>query len=870
MNTYRENSIVIVKESNILETQKEILRQNLKGIKITTLNRYLQSLNKNQPKWTLNYEIYNEFKNQIENLHYLKGNALSIEFINECRNFLEDLHTYNIQPNELPTSTQVQKELKLLIESIYLLNTKAKSIKETLNKLSNVNNIYIDIQYPSYKEALIIKELINKGAQLITYDKQTPSYEFNTLNNPRCEIEAIAQRIINENLNLEDILITYCDSSYNHILSSVFDRYDLPINLNTSKSSSLSYKCISLLEFAINPNYEHYMNVLNQNCFDNVEKIVEAQKIYPYNYNEDYPNLNNIHLETELFNNSEINQIKSIIEEANLQKQNTIQDLTELTHSNNYKELFIKIDEILRKQLKPNEQTALSKIQGYFIDAIDYINNNEDISILIHEISNIKDNKHKTQFNSVSCIPFSELNQTNKITFICGASQSTFNEFKSLSGIFDEDYVKEIRNYPTLMERYEYAHNLLINKCMNGNQIIFSFPQSDYLGKNYEPSLDIENITKLNPTHLTLNKMMDYKENIESLSLETAKNIYTKYNKIRGSISSLEKYVGCPYAYFLKYGCHIQEPVEVGFNVQKIGTLNHSILETLVNKYQKNYTKASIDEVKAIIKENINDMKQVFPHLQFDLIENRLLDSMTLNLFILDDMEKASFMTPTYCEHKWTKDIQLDDTTLSLVGYIDRIDTSPTGFRIVDYKSSGKELSKDKVFSGQQLQLCTYAMIMNEEFNLRPLGGFYYSFMNSKLTLPYQKYARSKKEMEEISRESIIKELINKNRLTGWIFDDNVEIMDDTGTHVKGIRTSKAKGLYATNVYDLNEISECILEMMKLIVTDILSGNIKCEPNEAACMFCKYKPICRFNGTFTEKKQLVELPACMRKEKDNG
>ena len=115
MNTYRENSIVIVKESNILETQKEILRQNLKGIKITTLNRYLQSLNKNQPKWTLNYEIYNEFKNQIENLHYLKGNALSIEFIQECRNFLEDLHTYNIQIDELPTSTDVQKELKLLI-----------------------------------------------------------------------------------------------------------------------------------------------------------------------------------------------------------------------------------------------------------------------------------------------------------------------------------------------------------------------------------------------------------------------------------------------------------------------------------------------------------------------------------------------------------------------------------------------------------------------------------------------------------------------------------------------------------------------------------------------------------------------------------
>ena len=65
MKTYRENSILIVKESNILETQKRILKENLKGIKITTLNRYLKSLNPNQPKWTLNYEIYNEFKNAL-------------------------------------------------------------------------------------------------------------------------------------------------------------------------------------------------------------------------------------------------------------------------------------------------------------------------------------------------------------------------------------------------------------------------------------------------------------------------------------------------------------------------------------------------------------------------------------------------------------------------------------------------------------------------------------------------------------------------------------------------------------------------------------------------------------------------------------
>ena len=262
-------------------------------------------------------------------------------------------------------------------------------------------------------------------------------------------------------------------------------------------------------------------------------------------------------------------------------------------------------------------------------------------------------------------------------------------------------------------------------------------------------------------------------------------------------------------------------------------------------------------------------MKQVFPHLQFDLIRNRLIESMKLNLFILNDMEKASFMTPTYSEHMWHKDIQVEDVTLSLIGFVDRIDTSPTAFRIIDYKSSSKKLEKDKVFSGQQLQLCTYLMQMNEELNLRPLGGFYYSFLNSRLELPYQKLSRKDKSIEEISNPLIEKEVIKKNRLQGWIFDDNVEIMDDTATHVLGVTNTKSKGISARNVYDLEEVSACIIEMMKQIVSSILSGKVNCEPNESACMFCKYSSICRFTGSFTEKKPLVELPPCMRKEKDD-
>ena len=131
---------------------------------------------------------------------------------------------------------------------------------------------------------------------------------------------------------------------------------------------------------------------------------------------------------------------------------------------------------------------------------------------------------------------------TEKLTFdIHAASRSNLfwelwrdlpeDEVDGLKVDYDVNYVKEIKNYPTLMERYEYAHQTLVDKCTNGNQIIFSFPQSDYLGKNYEPSLDVENITNLKPTYLTLQKLKDMLKyaptgrNVHKLHFSTIENI---------------------------------------------------------------------------------------------------------------------------------------------------------------------------------------------------------------------------------------------------------------------------------------------------------------------------------------------------------
>lgn len=868
-NLYKDNITLIVKESDIFRVQHDILDSNYKGIKVTTLNRFIQSFKPTlQINWTQQYQVYERLKEIIDELHYFKSSALSSAFIKQCISFLNDMHLYNLSIEDLPTHTKSAIELKKILSTIYDLPTKSSIQKELLSLIHDLKDICIDIQYPSYQEKRIIDQLIEKGAISIEHPYSRPNYLFYYANNARCEIESIAQHIIKNKQDINQIMIAYCDSKYNELIASVFNRYQIPIHLNQMKSSSLAFKCVTLLKFSLNPCTSTFMECLTQGCFNEVDAILEAQEVYPYNYNEEYPNLNNIELQSELFSKQEINQLINCIQKANIQKESIHDDLHQLACLSDFKALFILIDEILRKNMSSNKEelSCLYRIQSIFRESIPYLKNKEDFSIMIDEIKNIKISKQSKRYNAVHVIPYSQINCLYHTTYICGTTQNSFNEFNPLSGIFDENYVAQIKQYPTLIERYEYAHSMLISKYQNGNEIIVSYPQSDYLGKNYELALDIENISKDKFKLFPLIKQQETKEHILNLEEEDASKLYVKNHKIRGSISSLEKYVGCPYAYFLKYGCRIQEPVESGFNVQKIGTLNHSVLEELVNKHSKFYTKAPIHEITQIIDKNIHDMETVFPHLQLQLIRNRLIDSMRLNLYILNEMEGASSMTPTYCERQWNKDIEMDDVTLSLIGFVDRIDTAPTTFRIIDYKSSQKNLDKEKVFSGQQLQLCTYLMQMKEELGLRPLGGFYYSFLNPKFELPYQKYSRSKKVLEEISNEMLEKEVIKNKRLQGWIFDDNVEIMDDTATHVKGVTSSKNKGIHARNVYDLDEVSECIVEIMKMIVEDILSGNIKCEPNEAACLFCKYKSICRFNGSFTEKKPLVEYPECMRKE----
>ena len=174
-------------------------------------------------------------------------------------------------------------------------------------------------------------------------------------------------------------------------------------------------------------------------------------------------------------------------------------DCNRLVNYSNFKDLFICIDEILRKNIQENEVKSLYQIQSIFKDSLPYLNDLEDLNLMMDEIKNIKTTIQSKRYNAIHTIPYSELNTLLPITYVCGATQSSFNEFTPLNGIFDETYIASINKYPTLMERYEHASQSLVNKIKIGNKIIVSYPQSNYLGKNFETSLEIDKLLQQLP-----------------------------------------------------------------------------------------------------------------------------------------------------------------------------------------------------------------------------------------------------------------------------------------------------------------------------------------------------------------------------------
>lgn len=861
---------------NTLQKSKEASLVNVKTMPFHAwLSQFSNELKTSNSQTIL---LYKKLSTQVQHypiygkmFHYPQFISQLIEFSRKlyyCKTFKSFLSTpfeENII-NSLPKRTQSELELKSLLElcladkSIFPLNNELQ-----LPCLDKVDIEIYDSFYSNIFDYLVASKWIKQHFKLNQMQNVVqPHITYRHALNPRIEIEAIAQEIIQNKFLAEDITIIAFESTYYDLIEQVFNQYQIPYGIVNKSELSQCYlhafallQCylkqdiasilyaleVRALDIECNPGVYHYINqfILTMNDLTYPSNRFESSDFTILNNKE----LNVMQREELDFNNFSI-KITPFIQK--------IQLLT------NPKEILEDVYNQCVLISNPSKQKDLYDLKSYLEDISAVIETKEDLHLVLFQT------KGKMTSNSTSCLGRvcvsdpTHIIPSRKIAYVIGASQKNYPGFVAESGIFDEAYCEQTP-YPSMQFRFEtYTQQLeWIKHC--AETIHFTFPLLDYQGKKSEAAFEIEALVEtVKEMNCIINDNDLYE--IHTLSPSFSSALFFKEQRLHGSISSFEQYFKCPYSYFLKYGLRVDDFSYTDIEANTIGTLQHAILEEACKQKGKNYAKITREEIKTIANPYYQSLLAYLPKSKerLNLIYEKMISNLLISFEFLNEMEINTSFAPEHVEYEFTSEYFKH---ITLRGIIDRIDFSYDLLRIIDYKSSSKSLSETAIKSGLQLQLCTYLILANDLFNKKPVGAYYYSLKNDNIALT--SIIQNKEEFTDWSNDDTHIEFIKSHQLSGWTLQE-LDTLDYTATHIKNIRLTK-NGLSFT-LYDETLLEQCLHELYEHLYECVSSGKIEVNPVDGACTYCKYRPICRFKGQQRDAVALVMVDESFKKGRE--
>ena len=654
-----------------------------------------------------------EFYHTIQTLPpfpILKHHVTSYPFLKEVHQMLFEMEQYSLSFENLPTSTPIQVELRQILMHLHQL---FPTLIET--KSFEPTHLYLFDDYHNHYESQKINELCHKGAVLCTPTPKTPDIHFYHAINKRQEVASVADIILTKQYRGEEVQITVCDPSYKPFIEQIFSYHKIPFTiLFDSHASAIVISFIQLLEYYMCPDRNHLSVLLDSAIFDipYLPALNTYLQLFETDLDDEMHHVQNASISNDILSHYEMKELQELEIKASTAKEALLPLLAPFQQ--NIQDVIIYCFSLLSN----HKQTAtLQKLSDLISESMPYLQKKEDITFFIELCQDISEQQHCDTYQGVLVTDLKKPLLPCGVQFILGCDQKHYPAFQSKQGFFDESYCEWI-GYPSLHERYQETLTQLKKHHAYCDTLYLFYAQGDFQGKNNEAALEIELLANGKSTLYPLPQHDAQENTIASISKQCATSLFVSQGEIKGSISAFERYVACPFSYFLRYGLGVKDPMDVSFNVSKIGTLSHYVMEQLCRTYQKQYTQHH-DEVYPIMKEKIQEMMQVYPN-QTALLENilqRLYHNMEVLFDYLKQMEEASSFAPAHLEYVFQERIPTkQDITIVLNGIIDRIDFYSHFLRIIDYKSSSKVLSLTDILCGKQLQLLTYAYIAKKQF----------------------------------------------------------------------------------------------------------------------------------------------------------
>jgi len=366
-----------------------------------------------------------------------------------------------------------------------------------------------------------------------------------------------------------------------------------------------------------------------------------------------------------------------------------------------------------------------------------------------------------------------------------------------------------------------------------------------------------------------------YIDKESALGRKTALELFGR--EIKCSVTSLEKYVDCPYSYFARYGLGLEERRAYGLEAVDIGVFIHAVIERFFNLSSKN-------------KFDIRNMENARVHKTVEAVVNELMllpefaiyadsDKQKYSLSRLESMAKQSIVilleqiklgnflplwnekSFSYAEGLKSLNISLSDTEkLRLRGKIDRVDVCELEdkvlLKIIDYKTGSTKWETDLAYYGKQIQLVSYLEVIMELLKKK--------YPNKEIVPAAFMYINIDEpiiSMEDISsKEDIERARLNYFRPSG-IVNTDLDIIKNLDTNISSysdvIPVSLKDGVvqdYRSSTASSERI-EALRSFVKNksidIAQNIQKGNISISPvqrgNYTACDYCAYSALCGFD-----------------------
>lgn len=364
---------------------------------------------------------------------------------------------------------------------------------------------------------------------------------------------------------------------------------------------------------------------------------------------------------------------------------------------------------------------------------------------------------------------------------------------------------------------------------------------------------------------------IDYTNLPEQINENNIKKLYG--DTLHTTVSRLEQYKKCPFSFHLKYGLKLEEKQELQLKSIDTGTFMHNVIEQFFNTAENVKEMEEID-IKALVNKIIAEELQLSQNYifnstaKFRILTNRLKKVVLQAIMFLVEQLKTSDFNILKNEAEFKEGAEYppivldleDGKKVEITGKIDRIDLATSGgnkyIRIIDYKSSVKDINLNEVVNGLQIQLLTYLDSVTEIENVMPAGILYFALKDTLLAQRGLQDGELKQKLKEqfkmngliLADINIIKMMDNK--LESGASDTIPVYLKKEGD----ISTSRSKVIKSKDFANLQkQVKKVILEMSR----EIFKGNINIKPyGEDTCKYCSYKSICAFNSSMKGNEYL--------------